>query len=139
METFGPRVIGLQISRHGDGMTFERRPVRHGAMPVYTHRPEPICSSIFAPNCIWSGAHCAIRPTAVAPLSSWCDWKPRCGRAERSTLARRGSTMISASRCAMLVWAARHPHLEHWVRNLASRMPAARQGRRNWSNADLSS
>ena len=35
-ETFGPRVIGLQISRHGDGMNFERRLVRHGAIPVYT-------------------------------------------------------------------------------------------------------
>ena len=34
-ETFGPRVIGLQIGRYGDGMTFERRPVRHGAMLVY--------------------------------------------------------------------------------------------------------
>ena len=29
-ETFGPRVIGLQISRHGDGMQPERRPVKHG-------------------------------------------------------------------------------------------------------------
>src|SRR5437660_1054511 len=27
-ETFGPRVIGLQISRHGDGMQAERRIVR---------------------------------------------------------------------------------------------------------------
>ena len=35
-ETFGPRVIGLQISRHGDGMNAERRPVKHGAMLVYT-------------------------------------------------------------------------------------------------------
>jgi hypothetical protein len=35
-ETFGPRVIGLQISRHGDGMNFERRPVKNSAMLVYT-------------------------------------------------------------------------------------------------------
>jgi len=35
-ETFGPRVIGFQISRHGDGMNFQRRPVRHGAIPVHT-------------------------------------------------------------------------------------------------------
>ena len=34
VETFGPRVIGLQISRHGDGMNAEWRPDRdygHGA------------------------------------------------------------------------------------------------------------
>src|ERR1700730_4869589 len=35
-ETFGPRVIGLQISRYGDGMNAERRPVKNGAMLVYT-------------------------------------------------------------------------------------------------------
>jgi hypothetical protein len=29
-ETFGPRVIGLQITRYGEGMTFERRPVKNG-------------------------------------------------------------------------------------------------------------
>ena len=35
-ETFGPRVIGLQITRHGDGMQSERRPVKDRVMPVYT-------------------------------------------------------------------------------------------------------
>jgi hypothetical protein len=35
-ETFGPRVIGLQISRNGDGTTFQRRPVKHGVMFIYT-------------------------------------------------------------------------------------------------------
>jgi hypothetical protein len=35
-ETFGRRVIGLQISRHGDGLQAERRPVKHGAMLFYT-------------------------------------------------------------------------------------------------------
>ena len=36
VETFGPRVIGLHISRHGDGMNPEWRPIRHGYLPVYT-------------------------------------------------------------------------------------------------------
>ena len=36
IETFGPRVIGLQISRHGDGMQAERRPVKQGSMLIYT-------------------------------------------------------------------------------------------------------
>ena len=36
-DTFGPsRVIGMQISRHGDGMTAERRPVKH-ALDVVLH------------------------------------------------------------------------------------------------------
>ena len=36
IETFGPRVIGLHISRYGDGMNPESRPVRYGSLPVYT-------------------------------------------------------------------------------------------------------
>ena len=35
LETFGPRVIGVHIGRHGDGMTFERRPVGRGSLPIY--------------------------------------------------------------------------------------------------------
>ena len=35
-DMFGPRVIGLHITRHGDGMSFEWRPVKHSAMLVYT-------------------------------------------------------------------------------------------------------
>src|SRR4051794_23017053 len=36
LEMFGRRVIGLQISRHGNGMDAEWRPVKHGYLPVYT-------------------------------------------------------------------------------------------------------
>ena len=36
LETFGPRVIGLHITRNGDGMNAERRPVKNGSMLVYT-------------------------------------------------------------------------------------------------------
>ena len=35
LETFGPRVIGVHISRHGNGMQVERRPVGRGIIPVY--------------------------------------------------------------------------------------------------------
>jgi hypothetical protein len=34
-EMFGPRVIGVQIGRSGDGTTFERRRVKNGVIPVY--------------------------------------------------------------------------------------------------------
>ena len=36
LQTFGARVIGLQISRNGDGLKAERRPVGAGSMLVYT-------------------------------------------------------------------------------------------------------
>ena len=35
-ETFGARVIGIQISRYGDGMDCERWPVKNSAILVYT-------------------------------------------------------------------------------------------------------
>jgi hypothetical protein len=35
LETFGPRVIGVHISRHGNGMQVERRPVGRGSIPIY--------------------------------------------------------------------------------------------------------
>src|SRR5262249_40599690 len=35
IETFGPRVIGVHIGRHGDGMTFERRRVGRGNIIIY--------------------------------------------------------------------------------------------------------
>jgi hypothetical protein len=35
-EVFGERVIGLDITRNGDGMNVERRPVKNRAMLVYT-------------------------------------------------------------------------------------------------------
>ena len=34
-ETFGPRVIGVHIGRHGEGTIFERRRVGPGCLPVY--------------------------------------------------------------------------------------------------------
>jgi hypothetical protein len=43
-ETFGPRVIGLQISRNGDGMNVEWRPVKRGRCRS-TPLAGPICSS----------------------------------------------------------------------------------------------
>jgi Terminase large subunit, T4likevirus-type, N-terminal len=36
LKTFGPRVIGVHITASGDGSCFERRPVGHGIMLVYT-------------------------------------------------------------------------------------------------------
>ena len=36
LQTFPGRVIGLQISRYGDGMGFEQRCTNYGSLPVYT-------------------------------------------------------------------------------------------------------
>ena len=50
LETFGGSVIGLQISRNGDGMNPKRRPVKHSAMWIYTPRPLPAAADGGAPR-----------------------------------------------------------------------------------------
>ena len=42
VETFGPRVIGVHISRHGDGMAFERRRVGRGNIIIYQVGRSPL-------------------------------------------------------------------------------------------------
>jgi len=51
-ETFGPRLIGLHITRHGDGMSFVPRLVKNNSIRVYTiGRSYPICLNTFSPSC----------------------------------------------------------------------------------------
>jgi len=48
-QTFGSRVIGLQISRHGrwHGRVSGGRQVKHGSVPVYNNWQDVICSNCF--------------------------------------------------------------------------------------------
>ena len=96
METFGPRVIGVHIGRHGDGMQGERRPVGRGSVLIYhvgrSHLLEALHSGLQAGK---SALRMDRRRGALMP-----NWKPssrRCGRAGSSINVYRGSTMISAS------------------------------------------
>jgi hypothetical protein len=54
---FGPRVGGLQISRHGDGTNFERRLVKNSAMLVYTAGRSYLLELPFA-VAVWSDQNC---------------------------------------------------------------------------------
>ena len=95
VETFGPRVIGVHIGRHGDGMQGERRPVGRGSVLIYhvgrSHLLEALHSGLQAGRVCFRMDR---RRGALMP-----NWKPsslRCGRAGSSTNVCRGSTMISA-------------------------------------------
>jgi hypothetical protein len=114
LETFGPRVIGLQISRHGDGMNFERRPVKHSAMFVYT----------VGRSYLLELYHALLQSRQVRIVDG-----PTTRRAYEQLMAletemRESGIVYSCPpgqhddlgiSCAMLVWAARHPHLRGWV------------------------
>jgi hypothetical protein len=115
-ETFGARVIGLQIGRYGNGMDFERRPVKHGAMFVYH----------IGRNYLLEHLRSEIQSDQVRIVKT-----PNSRRAfeqlvRLETEMRESGTVYSCPSgqhddlgisLAMLVWAARHPHLESWIRN----------------------
>jgi hypothetical protein len=114
-ETFGPRVIGMQISRLGDGTNFERRLVGRSAMLVYTIGHSYLLELFQA--------------RLQAGLVRMSD-DPMSRRACEQLMAletdmREGGAIYKCASgqhddlgisCAMLAWAAGHPHLEYWFR-----------------------
>jgi hypothetical protein len=123
LETFGPRVIGMQISRHGDGMNVEMRPARHGYLPVYTigrtYLLELFHSQLQSDLLRFADGP-AIR-RAYEQLVN-LDAEFREGGAVYNCPA--GAHDDLGIPLAMLAWAAQHPHLEAWLRHLeAARRP----------------
>jgi hypothetical protein len=113
-ETFGHRVVGLQISRHGDGTTFERRLVKNSAMLVYTVGRSHLLE-LFQ-SLLQSGqVRIVDGPTirrAYGQLVGLETERRESGIVYKCPPGQHDDLGIS---CAMLVWAARHPHLRGWV------------------------
>ena len=115
LETFGPRVIGIHIGPHGDGMNFERRPVKNASMLIYT----------IGRSYLLELFHAELQADQVRFVDG-----PMSQRAYEQlngleTEIRESGIVYSCPpgqhddlgiSCAMLAWAARHPHLEAWVR-----------------------
>ena len=123
LETFGPRVIGLQISRHGDGMNAERRPVGHGAMLIYTIGRTYLLELLHQELQSYQ-VRCVDGPAsrrAYEQLTALETENRESGTVYKCLPGQHDDLGIS---CAMLAWAARHPHLEHWVGTaVAARRP----------------
>jgi hypothetical protein len=116
-ETFGDRVIGLQITRNGDGMTAEHRPVMRGSMRVYA----------IGRSYLFDQLHSGLQADQVR-LSRGTDVRRAYDQLTQLELEHRESGVVYtcpsgrhddlAISMAMVVWAARHPHLEVWCRRL---------------------
>jgi hypothetical protein len=122
-ETFGPRVIGLHISRNGDGMHPERRPVKQGAMLVYTigrtHLIELFHTELQANQVRFVDGPESRR--AYAQLEALETEMRETGVVYTCPPGQHDDLGIS---CAMLAFAARHPHLDSWVSHASfSRRP----------------
>ena len=133
LETFGPRVIGLQISRHGDGMNFERRAVKHGAMLFYTIGRSYLLE-------LYHSELQSHQVRIVDGLTSRRAYEQLMGL---ETEMRESGIVYTCPpgqhddlgiSCAMLVWAAGHPHLSSWANTAQSeRRPTTRRPRQRYS------
>ena len=122
-ETFGPRVIGLQIGRHGNGMEFERRPVRHSAMLVYNIGRNYLLERLRAELASdqLKIVKTANSKRAFEQLVQLETEMRESGIVYTCPSGKHDDLGISL---AMLVWAGRHPHLPYWVRDAnAARRP----------------
>ena len=120
-ETFGPRVIGLQISRAGDGMTFERRPVKNGAMLVYTIGRSYLLE-LFHTQLQSNSVRLAGGPGVRRAYEQLANLEAEFRENGRVYSCPTGQHDDLGMSCAMLAWAAQHPHLEVWLRNLQAAM-----------------
>jgi hypothetical protein len=114
-ETFRSRLIGLHISRSGDGKGCERRPVLDGSIPIYTigrsyllelyHRELQSRLVRIVDSPMAQKAYAQLEALELEYRDTGTVY--RCLRGHHDDLG------IS---CAMLAWAAQHPHLPYWWR-----------------------
>ena len=126
VERLGGRVIGLHITRHGDGMSFEWRKVRNGQLLVYTIGRTYLLDLLLREMQndkvrILDGAN---SQRAYEQLMNLEKEIGQSGIIYRCLSRHHDDLAIS---CAMVVWAAQHPHLPRWCWPLEPR--AARRTR----------
>ena len=127
MQTFGQRVIGVHIGRHGDGMQAERRRVGRGSILIYhvgrSHLLEGLRSDLQASRICFSDGPEARR--AYEQLEALEPEMREGGMVYKCPPGKHDDLGIS---CTMLNWAAHHPNLQTWYGNMlaASRPPRRR-------------
>jgi hypothetical protein len=114
-QTFGCRVVGVHITRSGNGMDFERRRVPGGVIWVYSIGRTTLIEKYLAEmergdirivnNAMSRRAYQQLAELEVEDKDT--------GRYYNCLNGRHDDLGIS---CAMAAWAARHPHLPEWVR-----------------------
>jgi hypothetical protein len=127
-DAFGVRVIGLHITRSGDGMEVKYRPVRNNWMPVYTIGRTFLLEFLHS-QLVSRQVRIVDRPMsqkAYAQLMALEQELRETGMVYTCPPGQHDDLAISL---AMLVWAAKHLHLRDWNRRaMAGRRPRS-QGR----------
>ena len=128
----GPRVIGLQITRHGDGRCHEWRPVGHSAMLVYTvgrsYLLELLHTQLQARQIRFVDGPMSRK--AYEQLAGLDRELRETGVVYTCPSGKHDDLGIS---CAMLVWASQHPHQPSWFNaGFAHRRPNPRPRQFGW-------
>jgi hypothetical protein len=116
VDTFGSqRVIGLQISRFGDGMTPERRPVKNGSILVHTIGRTYLLE-LFHAEMQNDQVRLVEGPMSRRAFEQLANLETEMRETGTVHICPPGQHDDLGISCAMLAWAARHPHLSEWVR-----------------------
>jgi hypothetical protein len=127
-ETFGRRVIGLHITRNGDGTTLESRPVKGGQLPVYTIGRTYLLNLLqgeLQAGLVKFADSGLMRRAFEQLVNLQTDYKDT-GVVYSCPPGQHDDLGISI---AMLAWAARHSHLDWWLRNLRAMLRPRRPRR----------
>jgi hypothetical protein len=128
LDTFGPRVIGLQISRNGDGLKAERRPVGSASMLIYTIGRSYLLE-LFQSEMQSGLVRFIDDPMSRLAYEQLMDLETEFRESGIVYKCLPGQHDDLGISCAMLAWAAQHPHLRNWIDSgLASRRPRVRRG-----------
>lgn len=131
-DTFGRRVIGLQIGRFGDGTTAEQWRVKNGSMPVYQIGRTSLLNRLLG---VFRNGHIRLvegpesrrayeQLTALEPEQRESGIVYKCPSGHHDDLA---------MSLAMLAWAAQHLHFDHWSQPIfRAHRPVRRPPPFNW-------
>jgi len=128
VERFGERVIGLHITRHGDGQKGDWRPVKNGRFRVYTIGRTYLLDLLFR-EMQTNKVRILDGEMSRRAYQQLMDLEMEIGETGiiyRCLPGRHDDLAIST---AMLVWGAQHPHLPYWCRPLEPRVRERRPAR----------
>ena len=130
-EIFGRRLIGLHISRHGEGSQQIMREVQNGAIPIFTIGRTylfDLLLSEFQANQVRLSQDADLRRGFDQLTKLEIEYK-QTGKVYVCPVGQHDDLAITL---AMLVWAAQHPHLSFWARALEQR-PRRHREPFNWA------
>ncbi|WP_426442465.1 hypothetical protein [Bradyrhizobium genosp. P] len=133
LQTFGPRLIGLQITRSGNGESAERRPCGHGAILVYTVGRSYLIEQLHGLMQV-NQVRLADTPELQKAFQQLIELEVEFRQTGTVYTCRAGKHDDLGISCAMLAWAARHPQLRYWFQAAEmARRPRRPREKFNWA------